>query len=88
MSRATVGKWGKNLAVRVPVEVARAVGLSDGEPVEVEDREGDILIRRVSARALARADASAAADEIAAEAKNHSLGGLRIRDLLDEGRRG
>ncbi|HZC16359.1 MAG TPA: AbrB/MazE/SpoVT family DNA-binding domain-containing protein [Caulobacteraceae bacterium] len=88
MSRATVGKWGKNLAIRVPVEVARATGLSDGEHVEVEDREGDILIRRVSSRALAQADARAAAEEIAADAKSHSLGGLGIRDLLDEGRRG
>jgi antitoxin component of MazEF toxin-antitoxin module len=88
MSRATVGKWGKNLAIRVPVEVARATGLSDGEHVEVEVREGDILIHRVSARARALADAMAAADEIAAEAKRHALGDVSIRELLDEGRRG
>jgi antitoxin MazE len=88
MSHATVGKWGKNLAVRVPVEVARAIGLSDGEHVEVEVHEGDILIHRVSARAGALADAMAAADEIAAEAAHHTLDNVSIRELLDEGRRG
>jgi len=88
MSRATVGKWGKNLAIRVPVEVARATGLSDGEHVEVEALEGDILIHRVSARTAALADAMAAADEIVVESKSHTLGDVSIRDLLDEGRRG
>ncbi len=88
MPRATVGRWGKTLAIRVPAEVARATGLSDGEQVEVEAREDDILIHRASAQAFALADAHAAADEIAAEAKRHSLGGVSLRDLLDEGRRG
>ena len=34
MSQAVVGKWGKNLAIRVPFEVARESGLSDGERVD------------------------------------------------------
>ena len=34
MSQATVGKWGHNLAIRVPLEIARSSGLSDGERVE------------------------------------------------------
>jgi antitoxin component of MazEF toxin-antitoxin module len=88
MSRAIVGKWGKNLAIRMPTELVKATGLSDGELVEIEAREGDILIHRASARALALTDAKAAADEIATEAKSHSLGDISIRDLLDEGRRG
>jgi antitoxin component of MazEF toxin-antitoxin module len=45
MSRAKVGKWGKSLAVRLPAEIARSSGFRDGEPVEVEARDGNIVIR-------------------------------------------
>lgn len=45
MSQAIVGKWGKNLAVRLPVEIAKAMHLSDGTRVEMETREGEIIIR-------------------------------------------
>ena len=38
--------------------------------------------------ARARADAEAAADEIISESRNHSLGEVTIRELLEEGRRG
>jgi antitoxin MazE len=43
---AIVGKWGKNLAIRLPGETARAVALHDGERVEIETRDGEIVIRR------------------------------------------
>lgn len=86
MPRVTVGKWGKNLAVRVPHEVAKATQLSDGEQVEIEMRDGDIVIRRPAAHA--RADAQLAADEILNERNRHSLGKLSIRALIEEGRRG
>jgi len=46
VAQATVGKWGKNLAVRFPGEIARAASLSDGERVQIEARDGDIVIRR------------------------------------------
>jgi antitoxin MazE len=46
MSRVTVGKWGKNLAIRLPAEIVKAVGLSDGEHVEVDTHDGRIVIRR------------------------------------------
>jgi antitoxin MazE len=88
MSQATVGKWGNNLAIRVPFEIARASGLSDGEQVEIETLDGDILIRRPAARARRRSQAEAAAAEIIGESKDYSLGGVSIRDLLEEGRRG
>jgi len=87
MSQVIVGKWGKNLAVRVPFDVVRESGLSDGEQVEIETRDGDIIIRRSAAHARARKDAEAAAAEIVAESKRYSLGGATIRELLDEGRR-
>jgi antitoxin MazE len=88
MSQATVGRWGKNLAVRIPLSVAKAAGLSDGERVEIDVRDGDLIIRRPEARARARSDAEAAAAEIISERKRYTLGGLRIRALREEGRRG
>lgn len=88
MSKVIVGRWGKSLAVRVPLDIVRAAGLSDGETVDVEVLDGDILIRRRAAKAEARRDAEAAVAEIVIHAKGHKLGGLSIRELRDEGRRG
>jgi len=86
MSRAKVGKWGNNLAIRVPLEIAKAAALSDGEDVEIEARDGDIVIRRPAG--VARRDAQAAAEEIIRERARHSLGKVTIRELLNLGRRG
>ncbi|MDB5410013.1 MAG: AbrB/MazE/SpoVT family DNA-binding protein [Rhodospirillales bacterium] len=86
MSRVTVGRWGKNLAVRVPFDIAATTGLRDGERVEVEVHDGDIVIRRPAAHA--RADALAAAEEIIGESLGHSLGDVTVRELIDDGRRG
>jgi antitoxin component of MazEF toxin-antitoxin module len=72
----------------VPFEVAREAGLSDGEPVEIETLDGDILIRRRAAHARARQEAERAAAEIVAESRDHSLRGLPLRELREEGRRG
>jgi len=88
MSRSVVEKWGRNLAIRVPVGIARAAGLTDGEKVEVETQDGDIVVRRREAHVRARQDAKAAAEEIIAESRRHSLGGVSIRELLEDGRRG
>jgi antitoxin MazE len=88
MPHSVVGRWGKNLAIRVPADVARTIGLSDGEAVEVETQDGDLVIRRHAAHARARRGAEEAAAEIIADSRNHSLGGLSIRELLEEGRRG
>ena len=79
-----VGRWGKSLAVRIPADLASLAGLVEGETMELETRGRDILLHRPDdAR---RADARAAAAEILAET-GHTLGGLSIRDLRDEGRR-
>jgi antitoxin MazE len=86
MSQATVGRWGKNLAIRVPSDVARKAGLADGERVEIQAQDGDIVIRRLSARA--RASAAAAAEEIIAERGRHRLDRKAMRALIAEGRRG
>ncbi|BBK41527.1 hypothetical protein STVA_15470 [Allostella vacuolata] len=87
MSQVIVGRWGKNLAVRIPLDIANASRLSEGESVELETQDGDILIRRVSERARRQADAEAAAAEIIEESRHYSLGGIPVRELIDEGRR-
>jgi antitoxin component of MazEF toxin-antitoxin module len=88
MATVIVGKWGKNLAVRVPAAVAETVGLSDGETVEIEAVHGDLMIRRSAAQTELRRRAEAAAAEIEAESRHYRLGDVGIRELLDEGRRG
>lgn len=88
MTHVIVGKWGKNLAIRVPFEIARASGLSDGEDVEIETLDGDILIRRSAARDRSLEQAQAAAAEIIADSKGRSLGDVSIHTLREEGRRG
>lgn len=47
MSHITVGRWGKNLAIRFPGEIANAVGIREGEQVEIDTRGEEIVIRRV-----------------------------------------
>lgn len=85
MSRVTVGKWGKNLAIRVPFEIATTSGLSEGEEVEIEAKDGDLVIHRPAAHA--RGDAQKAAQELLQRRGGPNLSGLSIRELIDEGRR-
>src|SRR6266851_3607673 len=78
-------KVGQKSGDRFPLDIARAAGLSDGERVEIEARDGDIVIRRPDADAAA--EAQVAAEEIIEESRRHSLGDATIRELLDDGRR-
>ena len=88
MTKALVGKWGKSLAVRVPADVARLAGLTDGEAVEIEAIGGDsIVIRRGEAGAARRRRAERAAADIREARRGVRLDGLSIRELIDEGRR-
>ena len=50
MSKILVGKWGKNLAIRFPGEIAEAAGLTEGERVEIVIENGQIVIRRAVPR--------------------------------------
>lgn len=87
MTKATIGIWGKSLAVRVPADVARLAGLSEGEAVEIETRDGDIVIRRDGANAQRRRRALEAVAAIRELRKGHRLDGISIRELIDEGRK-
>jgi antitoxin component of MazEF toxin-antitoxin module len=88
MTKVTVGTWGKNLAVRVPQDMARLAGLVDGEQVEIEVKDGDILIRRSDAKTKARTEALAAMERIIERSKGVTLGDVTLRELIDDGRRG
>ena len=50
MSQAVVGRWGRSLAIRLPGEVAREAGIYDGERVEIEARDGEVVIRPAAPR--------------------------------------
>jgi antitoxin MazE len=43
-----VGKWGRNLAIRLPGEIVTAAGLSNGERLDIEMHDGEIVIRRAA----------------------------------------
>jgi AbrB family looped-hinge helix DNA binding protein len=87
MTEAIVGRWGKNLAVRVPSEVAEQSGLSEGERVEIETRGGDIVIRRSKVSDEARERAMRAVEDIIARSKDVTLGRISIKELINEGRK-
>ena len=46
MSYVTVGRWGKNLALRFPNDLATDFGLQEGERVEIAAQDDTIVIRR------------------------------------------
>jgi antitoxin MazE len=48
MVRAVIGRWGKNLAVRFPADIAKAARLSDGQRVEIASSGEDIVIRKLA----------------------------------------
>jgi len=50
MTQVVLGKWGKNIAVRFPNEIARELGLHEGERVEIDAAPDRIVIRRARPR--------------------------------------
>ena len=85
MTRIVVGRWGRNLALRIPAEIAAEVGVLEGEKVDIEVSDGAIHVRRAGRQDTA--DALEAAEAILAEAQDFSFGDLSPRDLIDDGRR-
>jgi antitoxin MazE len=46
-----VAKWGNSLAVRLPADIVRELGLKEGDQIDLVKDDGQVLVRR-----LARAD--------------------------------
>ncbi|PHY13714.1 hypothetical protein CSW58_03940 [Caulobacter sp. B11] len=71
-----------------PLQAAgRAIGLVEGEPVEIEVKGGDIIIRRPEAQTEGRIRALAAVERIIANRRGKTRAGITLRELIDEGRR-
>ncbi|MGR4862572.1 hypothetical protein [Caulobacter sp. LARHSG274] len=87
MTRIAVGTWGEGLASGVLQDAGRAAGLVDGEQVEIEIKDGDIVIRRSDAQTKARTRALAAVERILANRQGKTRAGITLRELIDEGRR-
>ncbi len=49
MSQAVVGRWGKNLAIRFPADVAKSAALSEGQRVEIVSHDDEVVIRKLPA---------------------------------------
>jgi antitoxin MazE len=45
-----ISRWGNSLGVRIPKDIANRVGLSDGAQVEIEERDGEVVISRAKPR--------------------------------------
>lgn len=88
MTKAIIGTWGKSLAVRIPADVVRLSGLSDGEAFDIESVDGNVVIRPDEEKSARQQKAAAAAEAIMKMAKGHRLDGLSIKDLINEGRPG
>ena len=48
--RVILGKWGANVALRLPRDVAATAGFGSGTSVEVEARRGEVVIRAAPPR--------------------------------------
>lgn len=47
MNTVTVSRWGNSLGLRIPKGVIDAVGLTEGDTMAVEARDGVITVRKV-----------------------------------------
>lgn len=45
MAIQTLKRWGNSLAVRIPASVASEVALTEGQEVDLEVKDGEVLIR-------------------------------------------
>jgi antitoxin MazE len=50
MAEAVIGRWGKNLAIRLPAHVAKKAGLGDGERVEIISTDKGVIVRKLPAK--------------------------------------
>ncbi|MEY8827672.1 AbrB/MazE/SpoVT family DNA-binding domain-containing protein [Sedimentitalea sp. XS_ASV28] len=41
-----VAKWGNSLAVRLPVELVRELGLKEGDQIDLVKGDGAVVVRR------------------------------------------
>ncbi len=42
-----VSKWGNSLAVRLPADLVRQLGLKEGDQIELEKADGSLQVKRL-----------------------------------------
>jgi len=83
--KVKIGRWGKSLAFRIPADLAGTSGFAEGDMVTMDYSDGNLRLRR--SNESRRLDAKVAAAELLVLAQNHTLDGIAIRELIDDGRR-
>jgi antitoxin MazE len=48
--RSNVARWGNSLALRIPRALAEELALAEGAPVQVDVKEGELVVRPVRRR--------------------------------------
>lgn len=43
-------KWGNSIGIHIPISVLRAVGLQEGDRVEIAEKNGEIVVKRSTIR--------------------------------------
>ena len=56
MAEVVIGRWGKNLAIRLPAHVAKKAGLGDGERVEIISSDKEVIVRKLPAKLTVEVD--------------------------------
>ncbi len=47
---STVQKWGDSLAIRIPKTLARQLDVLEGDSVEMQVRDGELIVRPIRAK--------------------------------------
>lgn len=53
---ATIQKWGNSLAVRIPMAIAGQLAVTDGAIVDLEVRDGELVVRPTQTVSLSLED--------------------------------
>jgi antitoxin component of MazEF toxin-antitoxin module len=70
MAEAVIGRWGKNLAIRLPAHVAKKAGLGDGERVEIISTDKEVTVRKLPAKLTVESMFSGAKIRAASASRN------------------
>jgi antitoxin component of MazEF toxin-antitoxin module len=81
--KTTAQKWGNSLAIRVPKRVAEEAGLREKDPVDIEVREG-MLVVRPHLRRVYRLEDSSSASRLAMYTTNSTSVGLSVERHYNE----
>lgn len=82
-----ISRWGNSLGIRIPKDIANRVGLSDGAQVEIEERDGEVVISRAKPKlrySLAELVAGVTPEEAHASSAEVDWGPDAGREIIEE----